>query len=323
MAQDIVRRLELYHRAYRLHVLSGLPLFKFSYDWGPDRQWVSQSMLTEHDSLLRGFLGLGYIRFGGTEADSLFARRVLKEIPPASPLWSWREAYLDVLSFAGGAHRHLKFADAVIDRHPDPDIRIATLIELCMAPEGKWRDPDLRRQYLERLRVDFPNDPSTRGMSASYERRLAVTMGVDAPQFEVRDIEDSTRVYTNASFLGKPLLIHVWSTLLPSAATEAKNLNNILHKFAPRGPEILSLAYDEKSSDVMAFRREIAPMQWHHAILDGAWGRYQLAQFADERFLLIGKDGKIAATDYRRELEGDELLKTIAKVLSVQKVGKR
>lgn len=282
--EDMLGRRERLRQALVAYKKTGQPTSQFVHDWSPDLADLSRKIPAEKDPLLRQALLFSYLDLGfgtyGAKLDAALARRALSEIAPTSRLWSIEPTLVAVaVSSAGRPEGFASYVRELINSHPDPAVVTAVKAEL------------------------------------SPDRRIMI--GKTVPAFSLASSDQLGVNYSAESLRGKAVLIDFWATWCVPCVEEMPNLHQAYEKFGRRGFEILSVSLDEKPESVKEFRKRWK-MPWHHALLSS--GSEVMKQFeivGIPKAVLIGRDGRIVATD--RELRGRNLDRTLTRALGAAK----
>jgi peroxiredoxin len=124
---------------------------------------------------------------------------------------------------------------------------------------------------------------------------------------------DGTKVDL-AAMKGKVVLVDFWATWCGPCVKELPNVKAAYEKHHDKGFEVIGISLDQEKSDLDAFVKKNA-MPWPQAFDGKGWQNALAAKFGISSIpatFLVGKDGKIAATDLRGpalEAKVAELLK--------------
>lgn len=288
------------------------------FDFGRVLSIIQRELKSEPNEIVRQELQLAHFQFlmRGKKADSVNSRAVLKEIPPASVVWSLAP---DMISSAFDYSKYdVKKRDGyvkeVIDRNPSAET-IGRLLsdEFLKRLYGGDRESALR--YYD-IAVNQYGETAGGKEAARYHNVSAVDIGKTAPGFSVSSMRDSGVVLTEKSFRGKYLLLVFWATWSKPSVDEMKYLEKAYKEFGGKTFDILSLSLDSSSSvlkDSGPFRHG---MPWFNTfVLKGLESRicrdYEV--FAVPKPVLIDPQGRIVAVGLN--LRGERLGKTLAMFL--------
>ena len=138
----------------------------------------------------------------------------------------------------------------------------------------------------------------------------------EGAEFSFKDMDDSTKVYSNATLSGHFYLLDFWATWCLPCIGEIPNIQAAYQKYRDKGLEIISISSDLKKSEVEAFRAHKHAMPWKNVC-----GWPDEIQSVHEKFevtgiprpIFVNPDGTIIGI--RPELRGDNLDKVLAKYI--------
>jgi thiol-disulfide isomerase/thioredoxin len=303
------------------------------FNWGPAVARNTTALLRERDPIARQLLLLQFVDMLSEDAriDTALAWRILRDVPPSSPWWTFREDYMpELMLFAiraglGRRGRYhvgsppdtafdrllLGYLDRVMAEHPDSTVRAAALVAAIDWANGARRD-DYYRRFLQ----DYPNSPSGDYVNVRFAPNRLWRVGARVPAFRLASLDDTAVTYTPESLAGRPYLLDFWATWCGPCNEEMPFLHAAHDSLAADGVEFLSVSTDERAELVRTFRGDRWRMPWRHAIVAGGWSNPVLGQLEIPfipRTFLIGSDGTILAAD--EELRGESLLPTIRRAL--------
>lgn len=287
------------------------------------RRPVRERIETAEDPLVRNWLMLRiFDELRPPEGDSLLARRVLEEVPPTSPLWSFEAGssvgVSNLLSQVARTAGQPRVADAymkrVYENHPDRDVQVQAL-DVALTWARRRDDEDAFGRRYTRLVNEFPESRQASDARMAYAPDRAIQQGQPVPSFEVAALGDSSQTYSAESLAGQPYLLDFWATWCGPCVKELPTLRKAYEKYREEGFQILSLSLDRARGDIAPFR-EKEPMPWKHTFLENGF-RSRVADTFEvvgiPKPILVGPDGTIRATG--EDARGEALMNALARMM--------
>jgi len=301
------------------------------YDWAPVVARRSAALARERDPLLRQMLLLQLLdaaQFGATVPRGI-AQRIVREVPPSSPLWCDpdRTPWMIQQAFeiASGnraegldstaARASLAYLERVVAHNPDSNQQSMALFGALRIARSLSDQPRVS-EYYARLVDGYPNAPITALARTRMAPRRLWRVGSEPPAFRFPALDDTTVSYTQASFPGRVVLFDFWATWCGPCVRDLPYLQAAYDSLAGRGLEILSVSFDDRPSDVRRFREGQWRMPWPQAYAPGGTGSAEFRELEVTflpRMFLVGRDGKVLAVD--EGLRAEELLPTLRRFL--------
>ncbi len=319
--QDAQRRGQRRTDAYLAFGASGGAPERFVWNATPDLKDLTAQLDRERDPMVRGFLLLSCVQLAPGDIDSAFARRILTELPPDSPLWSlvWGgpgNTFRAITRAARDSLAEREYAERVVEAHQDSSVRAGFLYDLL---DKAHRAGDLQRagRYYTRMTSEFPQHFLATQSRKQFAPNRAIVAGNAAPDFAFGALDDSTRIYRAAEFRGKYLLIDFWATWCGPCVAELPYLRRAHEQFRNQGLVILSVSFDEKRDSIRRLRGARWAFPWLSAFEPQGFAGESAEAFeiaGIPRPILIDPEGKIIAVD--DELRGEALGRTLATVMA-------
>jgi thiol-disulfide isomerase/thioredoxin len=298
------------------YVQAGNDFKNFTYDWSTEQASILSRLKEEKSPLVQQALLLDYADTkakNATTADAAIGTRIFKEVPPDSKLWMMPSLPLmkAAADLAGDQAAYEAYLARFIEKNPDETLKTNLLMNQLMTARMQG-DEKLLKIYYDLAMKYFGNQQFGKIVKERFSPTIVIAVGKNVPPFKVKALDDSSKIYTNATFKGKVYLIDFWATWCGPCVAEMESLQKAWDKFKSKKFEILSLSLDRVPEDVKKFRDEKWKMPWLHSF---ATNDKQLTNdfevIAIPRALLVDASGKIVAME--NDLRGERLEKTLAK----------
>jgi thiol-disulfide isomerase/thioredoxin len=291
-------------------------LFKDEYDWHEAQQPLRARLSRESAPLSRQALLLSLFCSAPMDArDSLLARQLLTEVPAESPFWSISPSgCIENVRASLSARGVEKYVHEVIRRNPDPHVRAEFLLEALMEARFEGVGKGMIPVYFTKLTTEYPGSNAAESARQFLTPSKFVKVGEKLPAFKFRDLRDTNRCVTNATFHGKVFLLDFWATSCRPCVAEMPTIHRAYDKFHPLGLEIVSVSIGDAPADIFAFFQTRDSMPWFNAVLSVSERTSVMEAFELRGVpwpLLVDKHGKIIAmdTDARGENLDEQLRK--------------
>lgn len=304
------------------------------YDWGPAVAERKSALGRERDHSRRAMLFIQLLQAAsfGARLDRSVAEQAIHELRPWSGAWRLQYYQPILISYAfdviAGVKKAgpdsasdlaaLAYLDSLVAVQPDSNLRLMGLM-------GEWdlivnfKDRSRVAHFLSRLESEFPYAPFTTFLLSYNAPGRVWRDSQPVPAFHLASLDDTSVIYTPASFAGKVYLLDFWATWCGPCIGDMKAMHAAYDSLASRGLRILSISLDDSPAEVRRFRAGEWKMPWLHAFVPGGVDNPQMKQLEIAglpRYALIGRDGKVLAVD--RELRGEALLPTLRKAIEAQ-----
>lgn len=283
----------------------------------------SSKIESEKDTLIRQLLlihSFSLQQFNFKQKDSSVIKEWFEHINPSSRLF---ELYSDVLrSLLYRCGSDIMF-NSYLERYLQSESSIeakASLLAVLMGDLACQPDSTKLRNYYTRFMKDFPNSDQAGYVRMKLNPDPKIRIGKNVPSFSIPSLDDSTKIISNTSLIGKTYLIHFWFTGISNFLSEIIEMQSLYKKYKHKGFEIVSLSFDDTPNIVRDFRRTRFKMPWLHAWLPGMFGdpiakQFDIALIPNK--ILVDASGKIVATE--DNLRGNQLRVEVGYTLSLKK----
>ena len=273
------------------------------------------------------------LRKVGGEEDSLVARRIFREVPPTSQLWTEEHNrvpgahYVALNTFdriaeaAGRPDTAEAYRQRIYTTHPDSSVRAAFLYAAVRDAHKAGNDRKAARLYRRLTRELGETYYAEHAQQFSPDR--AIQKGKQVPSFNFASIEDSSRTFTSEELRGKTYLMDFWGTWCGPCIQNMEHLHEAHEQYAGEEFGILSVSLHDEEGAVERFRENKWPMPWMNAQIEE--GSQRQKEVVDKfeavsfpHYILVNESGEIIATDRDlRNAEGEmQLNETLARVLN-------
>jgi thiol-disulfide isomerase/thioredoxin len=249
------------------------------------------------------------------KADPAMGVRALKEIPPDSKLWMLPTLQLMKAAgdLAGNQALYEEYLGRFLEKNPDVTLKTNLLMNALMSAKMQGDERGLKL-YYDLAMKHMGETPFGKMVKERFSPTIVIAVGKPVPAFKVKALEDTTKVFTNATFRGKVYLMDFWATWCGPCVGEMENLHKAYEKFKSKKFEILSLSLDQRPDDVKRFRGDKWKMPWLHTfVTNNKQVTDAFEVVAIPRPILVDGSGTIVAMD--TDLRGENLEKTLAKFL--------
>ncbi|BCM91518.1 thiol-disulfide oxidoreductase ResA [Abditibacteriota bacterium] len=137
---------------------------------------------------------------------------------------------------------------------------------------------------------------------SEFDPRLKV--GTAPLAFSAKTLKGQT--VSLANYKGKVLILDFWATWCGPCVASMPELKSVYAKYHPKGLEVVGISLDEDKSDLTSYIKT-NKITWSQ-VFDGKGWESRVPHIYGVKaipfFLVVGKNGKIAAVDPRDDLEG-------------------
>tara|TARA_R110002096_G_scaffold147671_8_gene307634 strand:+ start:816 stop:1721 length:906 start_codon:yes stop_codon:yes gene_type:complete len=230
------------------------------------------------------------------------------------------EHLIDSLTVLGDSEKVFPLLEeryAALVSVPEPDLQallgelVPQLVDGFRVGEGK----DKAREFIDRVEKDLAvviqQNPRIGGYLQQLRGKLNMPGVGEAMDIQFTSISgDSIDL---AEMKGKVVLVDFWATWCGPCIAEMPNVINAYKKHRESGFEVVGISLDQDKNALENYISE-HEMTWPQYFDGKGWGNEIAGKFGIQGIpatFLIGKDGKIAATNLR----GDDLEKKVTELL--------
>ncbi len=280
---------------------------------------VTKQLDSERDSILRRELYLNYLTLYmiGRRIAPSFYTTVLRDIPPASPVWGLGP---NSLYYALG-HSDLsetqqkEYINRVIAENRIRRVKSLLLFDEFM--ESKLKEDKARAGYYYDLLVnEFGDTPEGRRAAKLFTNPDPLSKGNRVPSFSLISSDNMVQTITEKSLMGKYSLIIFWAAEDSHSVELIADLEKAYRMYRDRKFTILTISVDSSYSDVIKFRKKEWPMPWLNAFVGKDVNDKTVKAFMAyeiPKAFLVDPNGLILETG--KSLLGKELEKTLARYI--------
>lgn len=309
-----------YAKVEREYMSSGKNPANIRYDWTKTTRQLKERIAREKNPILKHELQLYYITLGAFRAklDSTTVREALREISPASRMWSMSPVISFALNFAHLSNsEQAGYVERVLAENPDVSVKTSLLASEIMLARAR-QDTAVERKYYDILVNNYGKTRMAQVIKAAVPlSQQEPRIGQPVPAFAVQSLGDPAETITNASLKGKYYMMDFWATWCGPCVSEMGNLQKTYREFKGKDFTILSLSLDQSREDVVKFREGKWKMPWMQAFLGYNSKNRIIKDFhvtAIPKWVFVDSTGKVLAVGVGAE--GDQFGEAIAKFLA-------
>lgn len=214
-------------------------------------------------------------------------------------------------------HVYLQQKYELMDKGPEADLQvlIGGVVQPLLGAQMAKGDADAAKKFIEQVKTDLAAHP----MSANVNQFLEQLAGqLNQPQvgnkMDIAFTSTAGDEIDLSKMEGKVVLVDFWATWCGPCVAEMPNVIAAYQKYQDKGFEVVGISLDQDKEAMERFTADKG-MTWPQYFDGEGWGNKIAQKFGISGIpatFLIGKDGKIVATDLRGgalEAQLDELLK--------------
>lgn len=307
---------EVFFKESKEYRESGKDPKTFKFSGSPLEQEMKKALDQESDTLAKQ-IGLSYYitlpRTSKIDVDSLKIVEFCNSLDPNSILWEANPNLFNPIYYYLGREKAQKLKDKLFEQTRNKPVKFRLLQQNYSTARFK-NDASELKNLQKIVSAEYGELEIGKNFLKQFVVETKIKEGAEIPDFSVKSFDDSTKIISKTSMLGKIYLIDFWATWCGPCVAEMPNIQAVFEKYKDKGFEILSLSLDNGTREVVAFREKQHRMPWLNAYLGSDWKQPIVKNFEVEGIpkpLLVGKDGKILATE--KDLRGEKLDKTLLK----------
>jgi thiol-disulfide isomerase/thioredoxin len=207
-----------------------------------------------------------------------------------------------------------------IDKGPDANLQvvIGETFQPLLQFYGASDQKDKAIALIERARKDLKDHPSADQLTEFFDQISGQISQPGQPSkgdtLEIAfTATDGTEVDLS-KMAGKVVLVDFWATWCPPCVAEMPNVIAAYNKFHDKGFEVIGISLDQDKETLLSYTKE-NKMPWPQYFDGKGWSNEIAGQYGIRGIpatFLIGKDGKIAATDLRGQALESQLEELLA-----------
>ena len=238
---------------------------------------------------------------GRKSIDSAIARRIIREIPPSSILWSLNTDWIyRIANSAKLSEADLqRYVEAAIDGLPDSNA-VAMLLFTQIDRARSKGDEFKAQEYLGRLLTDHGNSRVAYRASILFGDS-GLKVGSSAPGFEFISLDESP--LSSDELRGSVVLLHFWGTWCGPCRKSLPKLRDLFKEFGADGLRIVSAAVADRKSAVESFISTNG-MTWDIGLVEGGFDAATLKSYGVLGVpwtVLIDQEGRVRSVNATEE----------------------
>jgi thiol-disulfide isomerase/thioredoxin len=204
----------------------------------------------------------------------------------------------------------LKQLETFVGKHKSSEHVAEALLQLAMASEFAG-EKEAALKWHQRLVKDFPTSPKAPKAQGAIRRLTSV--GKPIP-LKGADINGGATVDL-AQYKGKAVLIHYWSTSLPTVKDDHELIADLYKKYGGANFEVIGVNLDYSKDDVIAYLKENTQLRWKQLYETGGFESRlanEMGLITLPMLVLVNDKGEVVTSD----LQAPELEAELAKLLA-------
>jgi thiol-disulfide isomerase/thioredoxin len=203
----------------------------------------------------------------------------------------------------------LKQLEDYVAKHKSSENVAEALLQLAMASEFGG-NPEAAQKWYNRLVKDFPKNP--RAAKADGAIRRLTSVGRTIP---LKGSDVSGGIVDLAKYQGKVVLIHYWSTSLPSSKDDHETIADLYKKYGGANFEVIGVNLDYSKDEVVAYLKANPNLRWKNIYEPGGFESRlanEMGVITLPMIVLVDDKGLVVNSNLQVAEVEDELAKLLA-----------
>jgi thiol-disulfide isomerase/thioredoxin len=204
----------------------------------------------------------------------------------------------------------LKQLEDFVAKHKASDHVAEALLQLATSSEFSG-NKEAAQKWYQRLVKDFPSSPKAQKAQGAIRRLTSAGKPIS---LKGPDVNGGATVDL-AQYKGKVVLIHYWSTTLPTAKDDHEVIADLYKKYGGANFEVIGVSLDYSKDDVVAYLKQNTQLRWKQIHEPGSFESRlanEMGVITVPMAVLVNDKGEMVSADLQiPEVEG-ELAKLLA-----------
>jgi thiol-disulfide isomerase/thioredoxin len=206
----------------------------------------------------------------------------------------------------------LKQLEAFVAKHKSSEHVAEALLQLAMSSEFGG-DKAAAQKWYQRLVNDFPKSPKAPKAQGALRRLTSAGKPI---QLKGPDVNGGATVDL-AQYKGKAVLIHYWSTSLPSAKDDHELIADLYKKYGGANFDVIGVNLDYTKDEAIAYLKQNTQLRWKQIYEPGGFESRlanEMGVITLPMLVLLNDKGEVVSAD----LQTPEVEAELAKVLAAR-----
>ena len=205
----------------------------------------------------------------------------------------------------------------IMDKGPDADLQtlIGGVVQPLLGSMKATDDTDGALKFIEQVKADLATNPESEGINQFLDQLVGqMTQPGVGSSMDIAFTSTAGDEVDLSKMEGKVVLVDFWATWCGPCIAEMPNVIAAYEKYQEKGFEVIGISLDQDKEKLESYTEDNG-MNWPQYFDGKGWENDIASKFGIQGIpatYLIGKDGKIVATDLRGgalEAQLEELLK--------------